>query len=57
MSDDVVTVLLWSEVIGGGDYFLDNWRVYVGPRELLKHALDYSAAALVLAQQKDLVLD
>ena len=57
MRDDVVTVLLWSEVIGGGDYFLDNWRVYVGPRELLKHALDNSAAALVLAQQKDLVLD
>ena len=57
MSDDVVTVLLRSKVVGSCNDFLDNWRVYVGPRELLKHALDNSASALVLAQQKDLVLD
>lgn len=50
MSDDVVTVLLWGEVIGGRDYFLDNWCVDVCPRELFKHALDNTTSALVLAQ-------
>ena len=50
MSDDVVTVLLRSKVVGSCNDFLDNWCVYVGPRELLKHALDNAAATLVLAQ-------
>ena len=50
MSDDVVTILLRSEVIGGRDYFLNNWCVDVGPREFFKHTLDNTAASLVLAQ-------
>lgn len=57
MSDDIVAVLLRSKVIGGGDDLLDNWRAYVSPRELLKHTLDNTAAALVFTQKKHLVLD
>ena len=57
MSDDIVAVLLRSKVICCGDDLLDNWHVYIGSRELLKHTLDNTAAAFVFTQKKHLVLN
>ena len=55
MGDHIVAILLRCQIIGSGDYFLNDWNFNITPRELLEHTLDHAAASLVLAEQKDLV--
>jgi len=56
VSDDVVAILLWREVVGRSDDLLDDWVINVAPGEFLQHSLDYAATSLILAEEENLIL-
>ena len=57
MCDDVVAVLLWSQIVGRIYNLLDHGLVNVLSRELFEHSLNDSAAPLIPTQVKHLVFN
>ena len=57
MRDDIVAVLARSQVASFCNDSLDDLLINKFARELLKHALNDTAASLVLAEVKNLLFD
>ena len=56
VSDDVVTVLLWRQIIGRCNDLLNNRLVDIWAREFFKDALDDATAALIFAKLENFSL-